>query len=155
MNWNNFCKDFCKKLWEKMRKNIMLGTSDAWSMSRSSQQPSDQAYYIEDCLILRVEGRLPPCTQVPDGPVVYVMYYGNGWEHYNDVEGLIVYRLLLCGPPSPPCPTVLHNVRFFNFSIPIQIMCCISHTQSRGLTGLLLGIWNCGCRLFSIRNPLA
>ena len=24
----------------------MLGTSDAWSMSRSSQQPSDPAYYI-------------------------------------------------------------------------------------------------------------
>ena len=29
----------------------MLGTSDAWSMSRSSHQPSDQAYYIEDCRI--------------------------------------------------------------------------------------------------------
>ena len=32
----------------------MLGTSDAWSMSRSSQQTSDPAYYIEDCRILYV-----------------------------------------------------------------------------------------------------
>ena len=29
----------------------MLGTSDAWSMSRSSQQPSKPAYHIEDCRI--------------------------------------------------------------------------------------------------------
>ena len=77
---------------------------------------------------LRVKGRSPPCPQVPDGPVTYVMYYGNGWEHYNDVEGLIIYRLLLCRPPSPPCSTVLHNVRFYNFSSPIPIMCCILHT---------------------------
>jgi hypothetical protein len=26
INWNNFCKEFCNKLWKK----IMLGTSDAW-----------------------------------------------------------------------------------------------------------------------------
>ena len=32
-----------KKLWKK----IMLGTSDAWSLSR----PSEPAYYIEDCWI--------------------------------------------------------------------------------------------------------
>ena len=30
----------------------MLGTSEAWSMSRLSRQPSDPAYYIEDCRIL-------------------------------------------------------------------------------------------------------
>ena len=30
----------------------MIGTSDAWSMSRSSHWPSDPAYYIEDCRIL-------------------------------------------------------------------------------------------------------
>ena len=29
----------------------MLGTSDAWSMSRSSHRPSDPSYYIEDCRI--------------------------------------------------------------------------------------------------------
>ena len=34
-----------------MKKKIILGTSDAWSMSRSSQRPSDPAYYIEDCRI--------------------------------------------------------------------------------------------------------
>ena len=27
----------------------MLGTSDAWTMSRLSHRPSDPAYYIEDC----------------------------------------------------------------------------------------------------------
>ena len=32
-------------------KKIMLGTSDAWSMSCSSQRPSKPAYYIEDCRI--------------------------------------------------------------------------------------------------------
>ena len=35
------------KLWKK----IIHGTSDAWSMSRSSQRPRDPAYYIEDCWI--------------------------------------------------------------------------------------------------------
>ena len=29
----------------------MLGTSDAWSMIRSSHRPSDSAYYIEGCRI--------------------------------------------------------------------------------------------------------
>jgi hypothetical protein len=29
----------------------MLGTSDTWSMSCLSDQPSDPAYYIEDCRI--------------------------------------------------------------------------------------------------------
>ena len=29
----------------------MLGTSDAWSMSRLSHQASEPAYYIEDCRI--------------------------------------------------------------------------------------------------------
>ena len=33
----------------------MLGTSDTWSMSCLSQQPSDPAYYIEDCRICRLE----------------------------------------------------------------------------------------------------
>ena len=36
LNWNDFCKEFCKKLWKKK----ILGTSDAWSMSHSSQHPS-------------------------------------------------------------------------------------------------------------------
>ena len=32
-------------------KKIMPGTSDGWSMSRSSHRPNNQAYYIEDCRI--------------------------------------------------------------------------------------------------------
>ena len=32
-------------------KKILLGTSDTWSMSCLSQQPSEPAYYIEDCWI--------------------------------------------------------------------------------------------------------
>ena len=32
-------------------KKLILGTSDAWSMSRLAHQPSDPAYYIEDWLI--------------------------------------------------------------------------------------------------------
>ena len=34
-----------------MKKPKKLGTSDTWSMSRSSQRPSKPAYYIEDCRI--------------------------------------------------------------------------------------------------------
>ena len=34
------------------QKKIILGTLEAWSMRRLSQQPIDPAYYIEDCLIL-------------------------------------------------------------------------------------------------------
>ena len=37
-------------------KKIMLGTSDAWSMSRSSIRPSEPAYYIEDCRIFALCG---------------------------------------------------------------------------------------------------
>ena len=35
------------------RKEIMLGTLEAWSMSRLSQRPSKPAYYIEDFWIYR------------------------------------------------------------------------------------------------------
>ena len=34
----------------------MLGTSDAWAMSRSSHRPSEPAYYIEDCRISNTFG---------------------------------------------------------------------------------------------------
>ena len=37
-----------------MKKKIIFGTSDAWSMSHLSQRPSDPAYYIESCRICRV-----------------------------------------------------------------------------------------------------
>ena len=51
INWNNFCKEFCKKSW----KNKIIGTSEAWSMSRSSQWPSDQA---TQHIILKIDGFL-------------------------------------------------------------------------------------------------
>ena len=41
----------CPKSYEIMKRKIMLGTSDTWSMSHSSQQPRKPAYYIEDCRI--------------------------------------------------------------------------------------------------------
>ena len=52
-----------------MKKKIILGTSDTWSMTRLSHRPSEPAYYIEDfristymdsrtiwCLITWIEG---------------------------------------------------------------------------------------------------
>ena len=35
-------------------KEIILGTSDAWSMRQLSQRPSNPAYYIEDCRIFEL-----------------------------------------------------------------------------------------------------
>ena len=34
---------------------IMLGTSDNWLMSNSSYRPSDKLYYIDDCLIYKIQ----------------------------------------------------------------------------------------------------
>ena len=42
---------FAKIFVRKYEKEIILGTSDAWLMSRLSQRHSDPAYYIEDCQI--------------------------------------------------------------------------------------------------------
>ena len=42
---------FAKNFSKNYEKKIILGTSDAWSMSRSSQRTSNPAYYIEDCRI--------------------------------------------------------------------------------------------------------
>ena len=44
MNWNNFCKEFYKKIWKK----IILGTSDAWLTSHSSQGPSVLYWRLSD-----------------------------------------------------------------------------------------------------------
>ena len=43
---------FEKNFARNYEKKIILGTSDAWSIRRSSHQPIDPAYYIEDCQIL-------------------------------------------------------------------------------------------------------
>ena len=45
-----FTKNFPRN-YEK--KNIILGTSDAWSTSHLSQQTSEPAYYIVDCRIVQ------------------------------------------------------------------------------------------------------
>ena len=49
-------------------KKLMLGKSDAWSMSRSSHQPSEPAYYIEDCRIFIAQNDL---HQLPLAKFVY------------------------------------------------------------------------------------
>ena len=46
---------FAKNFAGNYEKKLMLGTSDTWSMSHSSQQPC-AAYYIEDCRISSVRG---------------------------------------------------------------------------------------------------
>ena len=48
INWKEFCKELCKKSW----KNIILGTSDTWSIIRLSHRQSDPAYYIVNWQIL-------------------------------------------------------------------------------------------------------
>ena len=47
----NKLKGFLQRILQEIMKKIILGTSDDWSLSRLSHQPSDQAYYIEDCQI--------------------------------------------------------------------------------------------------------
>ena len=42
---------FAKNFTRNYEKKIILGTSDAWSLSDLSHRPSDPAYYIEDCQI--------------------------------------------------------------------------------------------------------
>ena len=39
---------FAKNIARNYLKKIILGTSDPWLMRRSSHQPSDPSYYIED-----------------------------------------------------------------------------------------------------------
>ena len=46
-------KRFLQRILLEIMKKIILGTSDAWSMSSSPHRPSDPAYYIEDCRIFR------------------------------------------------------------------------------------------------------
>ena len=41
----------------EIMKEIILGTSDACSMSRLAHRPSDPAYYIEDCRIFQLAVR--------------------------------------------------------------------------------------------------
>ena len=41
-------KQFLQRILQEIMKKKILGTSDAWSMSRLSHQHSDPVYYIED-----------------------------------------------------------------------------------------------------------
>ena len=49
----------CPKSIRNSEKKIMLGTSDTWSMNRSSQRPNEPAYYIEDCWIYILGAQFP------------------------------------------------------------------------------------------------
>ena len=40
-----------QRILQEIMKKKILGTSDAWSIRQSSHQPSNPAYYIEDCRI--------------------------------------------------------------------------------------------------------
>ena len=72
--FSNFLKTLCKFL-QRILQEVMkkvLGTSDAWSMRRSSQRPSDPAYYIEDC---RISGR----NRTLWNSTIYMKCGRNGW----------------------------------------------------------------------------
>ena len=44
-------KGFLQRILQEIMKKKILGTSDAWLTSCLAHQPSDPAYYIEDCPI--------------------------------------------------------------------------------------------------------
>ena len=44
---------FAQNFARNYEKKMILGTWDAWSICHLSQQPSNAAYYIEDCPILK------------------------------------------------------------------------------------------------------
>ena len=56
----------------------MLGTSDAWSMSRSSHRPSEPAYYIEDCRILSVISLFCTCYKSLEYPILNSVFVSIG-----------------------------------------------------------------------------
>ena len=49
--YKNKLKRFLQRILLEIMKKKILGTSEAWSVSHSSQRPSEPAYYIEDCRI--------------------------------------------------------------------------------------------------------
>ena len=48
-------KGFLKRILQEIMKEIILGTSDAWSIIQSSHKPSNSAYHIEHCQISILE----------------------------------------------------------------------------------------------------
>ena len=76
---------FAKNFARNYEKKILLGTSDAWSMSHLSHQPRDQVYYIEDCRISS-----PPITKFPLSwfplpwfPLMLLLAYQVAYERVN------------------------------------------------------------------------
>ena len=53
VHWADGTNDSLTKNFERFyKKNVILGTSDAWLTSRLSHRPSEPAYYVVDCRIL-------------------------------------------------------------------------------------------------------
>jgi hypothetical protein len=70
----------------------MLGTSDAWLMSRSSHRPRDPAYYIEDCRFSNVEVFCNSSECVASFDITFLMFdinfiiivnYKETYENFN------------------------------------------------------------------------
>ena len=67
INLNNFCKEFCKKLWKK----IILGTSDTCSTSHLSQQTSVLYCRLSDFYpppLVNIVTECPQYVVLPMGP---------------------------------------------------------------------------------------
>ena len=108
MNWKDFCKAFFKKLWKK----IILGTSNAWLMSRSSNRPSDP-------YILNIVGFLTS-WYVKHLVYSYVLIYGRFSLLY------LLYCTLHWG-----LPVYRYAFSFFRISVPVVfIVMIISSTNS-------------------------
>ena len=65
---------FAKNFARNYEKKIILGTSDAWSMSRLSKRPSDPAYYIEDCRIFE------DCQILDLTVLIYILWSWANWS---------------------------------------------------------------------------
>ena len=74
------------KLWKK----IMLGTSDAWSMSRLSHRPNEPEYYIEDCWISDID--------TSQSNLIYNCVHSS-WS-----RGMNIYWQRCAWECSPNCP---------------------------------------------------
>ena len=69
-------KRFLQRILQEIMKKIILGTSDAWSMSHSSQRPSEPVYYIEDCQ--SSELITMHAEQTESSPVKLTLYFVTG-----------------------------------------------------------------------------
>ena len=70
----------------------MLGTSGAWSMRRSSHQPSNQVYYIEDLRILRQQQLVSSDAAHRAAHAKKCINYQNSLYIYTGSKSLIFYQ---------------------------------------------------------------